>query len=167
MASHLPVNHPLRPFYRFLAILAGLFVLVFGIIGFAKTHGSALFTQNHDENAWVLGLRTNSGFALISIIAGAVVIVASVVGRNIDRFVDLWGGLFFMIVGMAMLLVLQTNANFLSFSMSNCVASFIIGTVLYAAGLYGKTGTNGDHHVEERLRHTAEPRESSSLPGTN
>jgi glucan phosphoethanolaminetransferase (alkaline phosphatase superfamily) len=167
MASHLPVNHPLRPFYRFLALLAGLYVLIFGIIGFSKTHSSALFTQNHSENAWVLGLRTNSGFALISIIAGAIIVVASVMGRNIDRFVNLWGGLFFMIVGMAMLLVLQTNANFLSFSMSNCAASFIIGVVLYSAGLYGKTGTNGEHHGEEKIRHTAEPRESSSLPGTN
>jgi uncharacterized protein DUF4383 len=136
----IPTNHPMRPFYRFLAGLTGLYVLVFGIVAFTKTSGMAPFSQAAKDNAWALGLRTNLGFAIISIVAGAIILVAAVIGRNIDRHVNMYGGLAFMIVGMAMLLLLQTNANFLTFSMSNCVASFIIGTVLFSAGLYGKTG---------------------------
>jgi hypothetical protein len=149
--SHIPVNHPLRTFYRVLATLAGLYVLIFGIVAFAKTRNESAFDQHH--LAWVLGLRANMGFALISIVAGAIIIVSAVIGRNVDRFINIWGGCFFMAVGMAMLLLMRTNANFLGFSMSNCVVSFLIGTVLLAAGLYGKTGSADEARAEELARH--------------
>ncbi len=137
--SHIPVNHPLRSFYRFLAALAGLYVLVFGIVAFAKTSGNGVgaFSQSHLQ--WALGLRANAGFAIISIVAGAVIVVAAVIGRNVDRYINVAGGLFFMVVGMGMMLLMRTDANFLGFSMANSIASFLIGTVLFAAGLYGKT----------------------------
>ncbi|HEY2792777.1 MAG TPA: DUF4383 domain-containing protein [Micromonosporaceae bacterium] len=136
----IPVNHPMRPFYRFLAGLCGLYILIFGIIALTKTSGTPAFSQSANDNVWVLGLRANLGFAIISIIAGAVILVGALIGRNLDRHINTYGGVVFMLVGMAMLLLLQTDANFLTFSMSNCVASFIIGTVLFSAGLYGKTG---------------------------
>ncbi len=151
--SHIPINHPMRPFYRFLAILAGLYVLIFGIVAFSRTRNMAAFSQAHDQYAWALGLRSNLGFALISIVAGAIILVGAVIGRNFDRWVNIIGGLGFMIVGLAMLLLLQTDANFLMFSMSNCVASFIIGTVLFAAGLYGKVGSAAQAHALEAQRH--------------
>lgn len=138
--SHIPVNHPMRPFYRFLAGVAGLYVLVFGIVALTETRGLAAFGTHASDHAWALGLRANLGFAVISIAAGAIVLAGVLIGRNVDRVVNIYGGLAFMIVGMAMLLLLQTNANFLAFSMSNCVVSFIIGTVLFSAGLYAKTG---------------------------
>jgi hypothetical protein len=150
--SHIPVNHPMRPFYRFLSVLAGLYVLIFGIVAFTKARNMTAFSQSHDQNVWALGLRSNLGFAIISIIAGAIILVCAVIGRNIDRWVNIVGGLFFMVVGLAMLLLLQTNANFLTFSMSNCVASFIIGTVLFSAGLYGKTGSEAEAHAVEAAR---------------
>jgi hypothetical protein len=148
----IPVNHPLRPFYRFLAALAGLYVLIFGIVALTKTRGMTPFSQAPNNNAWALGLRANLGFAIISIIAGAIVLVGAMIGRNVDRHINTYGGLAFMIVGMAMLLLLQTNADFLAFSMSNCVASFIIGTVLFSAGLYGKTGPAGAEHADPQLQ---------------
>src|SRR5438132_1496467 len=95
--SHIPINHPLRSLYRFLAILAGVYVLVFGIVAYSKTSGPP-FSQ--DNLQWAMGLRTNQGFALISIIAGAIIIVAALIGRNIDRFVNVWGGIAFMLIGM-------------------------------------------------------------------
>jgi hypothetical protein len=133
----MPVNHRLQPLYRFLAALAGLYVLIFGIVAFTKTRGTTFFTQT--ELSWALGLRANAGFAVLSIVAGAVIVVGAVIGRNIDRFVNMVGGIAFMTAGCVMLLLLRTDANFLGFSMANCVVSFIIGTVLFAAGLYGKT----------------------------
>jgi hypothetical protein len=138
--SHIPVNHPMRTFYRFLAALAGLYVLIFGIVAFAETRGNAAFSQSN--LSWALGLRSNSGFAIISIVAGAIVLVCAVIGRNVDQFVNLAGGILFMLVGVGMLLLLRTNANFLGFSMANCIVSSIIGTVLFAAGLYGKTASS-------------------------
>jgi hypothetical protein len=139
MFRHLPVNHHLRPVYRAVAALVGGYLLVFGIIGFTRTRGTALFAQSHLP--WVLGLRTNLAFALLSIVSGAVLVVCAVIGRNLDFLVNLLGGVLFMAVGVLMLGLLQTDANFLGFSMANCVVSFVLGTVVFAAGLYGRTGT--------------------------
>jgi hypothetical protein len=135
--SHIPVNHPMRPFYRFLAAVAGLYVLVFGIVALTKTEGKPAFSQT--ETAWALGLRANLGFAVVSIVAGAIVLACAVIGRNVDRLVNIWGGLAFMVVGVAFLMLMQTNANFFAFSMADCIASSVIGTVLFSAGLYAKT----------------------------
>ncbi len=149
--AHTPINHPLRGFYRFLSALAGLYVLVFGVVAFTKTKGEPLFSQTH--TAWALGLRSNLAFAIISIIAGAVILVAAMLGRNIDHFVFLWGGGVFMIMGIVMLLLLESDSNFLAFSMSNCIVSFIIGSILVTAGLYTKSGTAEQAEAEEQFRH--------------
>jgi len=144
MLTHLPVNHPLRPLYRILAALAGGYILLFGIVGSARTWGTAAFAQDHLP--WVLGLRTNLAFAWLSIVSGAVLVVCAVVGRNFDHLVNLLGGLLFMAVGMLMLGLLRTDVNFLGFSMTNCIVSFVLGTIVFAAGLYGRTGTDSGAH---------------------
>jgi hypothetical protein len=137
MLSHLPVNHPLRPLYRVLAGLVGGYILLFGIAGVARTRGTALFAQSHLP--WVLGLRTNLAFAVLSIVSGIVLVLCAVLGRNLYFLVTLLGGLVFMAIGTLMLGLLQTKANFLGFSMVNCVVSFVLGTVVFAAGLYGRS----------------------------
>ncbi len=136
--AHIPVNHRLRTFYRVLATLAGLYVLVFGIVAVTRTSGTPVFEQ-HDLPS-VLGLHANLGFAVLSVVAGIVIILAVFVGRNVDRFINTWGGVAFLVVGMLMIALLQTNANFLGFTIANCIVSFIIGIVLFTAGLYAKTG---------------------------
>jgi hypothetical protein len=149
--AHIPINHPLRPLYRVLTALAGLYILIFGIIGATKAGGAPLFAQHNLH--WVLGLRTNLAFAILSIAAGVVILVSVFIGRNIDHYLDLGAGAVFLLVGMLMLALLQTDANFLGFSVVNCVASFIIGTVVFSAGLYGKTGSDSDVATEESYRH--------------
>jgi hypothetical protein len=149
--AHIPINHPLRPLYRVLTALAGLYILIFGIIGATKSGGQSLFDQNHLH--WVLGLRTNLAFAILSIVAGVVIMIAVFIGRNIDHYLDIGAGLTFILVGMLMLGLLQTDANFLGFSVVNCVVSFVIGIVVFAAGLYGKTGSDKDVAEEESFRH--------------
>src|SRR6266545_4114447 len=119
---HTPVNHHLRPLYRTLAGLAGVYVLLFGIIGLVQTRGLDFFAQ-HDL-PWVLGLRTNPAFSILSIGAGLV-----------------------------MLVLQRTDANFLGFSVSNCVASFILGIITGTAGLYGKVGSVETESAEESFRH--------------
>ena len=139
MFTHIPVNHPLRPLYRVLAALVGVYTLVFGIVGFTQTRGTPLFAQSHLP--WVLGLRTNLAFALLSIVSGAVLLVSAVIGRNLDYLVNVAGGLVFMLVGMLMLALLRTDANFLGFTVTNCIVSFIIGSIVFTAGLYGRSGS--------------------------
>jgi hypothetical protein len=153
--SHIPVNHPLRSFYRFLAALAGLYILVFGVVAFTKTKGFPAFSQTH--TAWALGIRANLAFSIISILVGAVLIVGALLGRNIDHFINIWGGGAFMIIGILMLLLMETSANFFAFSMANVIVSFVIGCVLLLAGLYGKTGTREQAIHEEDVRHSVMP----------
>jgi hypothetical protein len=53
--AHIPINHHLQPFYRVLAGLCGLYVLVFGIVGLVQTRGLDTFAQEGLPS--VLGCR--------------------------------------------------------------------------------------------------------------
>ncbi len=147
--AHIPINHPLRPVYRVLSGLVGLYVLVFGIVGYARTNDLDFFGR-HGE--WVLWLRTNPAFSVLSIIAGIAVLGAAVVGRNLFAYVNLAAGFLFLGAGMAMMALMQTDANILAFSMVTCIVSFIFGMLFLAAGLYGKVGTAEQHDAEEAYR---------------
>jgi Domain of unknown function (DUF4383) len=149
--AHIPVNHPLRRLYKTLTAFAGLYILIFGIIGLTRTHGMPLFARH--GLPWVLGLRTNLAFSILSIAGGIVMLAAVAVGRNIDHYMEILAGGVFIFVGLLMLALLQTDANFLGFSMINCVVSFVLGMVVFAAGLYGKTGSDEDVAAEEAFRH--------------
>jgi hypothetical protein len=151
---HIPINHHLRPLYRVLTGLAGLYVLVFGIVGASRSAGLPLFADpRHETLPWVLGLRTNPAFSYLSIGAGIALLAGAVIGRNVDHYINLIAGGVFLLSGMAMMLLLQTDANFLGFSMSNCVVSFILGLVTLAAGLYGRTGSAEQAEVEYAYQH--------------
>lgn len=146
MSEHeesLPVNHPLRPVYRVLAGLVGAYSLVFGIVGVTQTQGQSLFARTDLPTA--LGLHTNPAFAYLSIVAGAVLLVATFVGRNLDYLVNIVGGLLYMLVGLAMLALLRTDLDVLGFTMTTVIVSFVLGTVVFAAGLYGRTGVVAAH----------------------
>ena len=140
--THLPVNHRLRPVYRFIAAACGVFILVFGIIGVVRTGGTPLFSRA--DAVWVFGMRENLAFAIVSIIGGLVITGATVIGHNLDHYLDVIAGAVFIAAGMLMLLLLQTSANFFAFSMSNCVVSFVLGSLVLGAGLYSKTKTRAD-----------------------
>jgi membrane-associated HD superfamily phosphohydrolase len=136
MASHMPVNHSLRPLYRVLALAAGVFVLIFGVIGFLVTQGDPILEPGAER---ALGLRTNPAFSYVSIATGALVVLSTVVGRNFDRFINLWVGSAFLIVGTAMLALMGSDMNVLNFTMVTVIVSYVIGSVLFTAGLYVKT----------------------------
>src|SRR5687767_13051959 len=101
MSLHFPVNHQLRPLYRALSVTAGLYVLAFGAVGVITTQGDPFYSTG---DATALGLKTNPAFSYLSVIAGAVVVLATLIGRNVDRIVYLWVGGGFLLAGTAMLL---------------------------------------------------------------
>jgi hypothetical protein len=148
--AHTPVNHHLLPLYRFFAGLAGAYVLVFGIVGLVGTWGTPVFGR---ESTWVLGLRTNLAFSILSIVAGVVILGGAIVGGNLDMYINLAGGAVFLIAGLAMMTLMQTDANFLNFTIATCVLSFVIGLILLTAGLYGRVGLPEQVHAEEAFRH--------------
>jgi hypothetical protein len=136
---HLPINHPLQPFYRLLAGLTGAYVLAFGIVGVIRTGGRPFFAQ--DDLPYVLGLHANRAFAIVSIVVGAGLVASVLIGGRVHRWVSLGASLVFLIAGLVMLVLERTDANFLGFTPITSVVSFIIGLVLLIAGLYGKVGS--------------------------
>lgn len=151
MAAHFPINHHLRPLYRLLASVAGLYMLVFGVVGFAQTSGADFFTR--DETEWVLGLRTNPAFALLSIVAGVIVLGANIIGRNLGHRINQLAGIVLTIVGMASLALMQTEANVFAFSMVNVIVTFILAGVIGVASLYDRVGSVSQAKAEEDFRH--------------
>lgn len=149
---HFPINHPARPIYRVLAGLVGLYILVFGVWGVALTWSEPLFGRNGD---WVLGLRTNLAFALASVVFGIVLIIGASRRGNLGHYMNLTAGVVFLVTSLLMMSVLQTEANFLNFSMSTVVVSMIFGLILLGTGLYDKVGT--DEHAEQMRQHRSHP----------
>lgn len=150
MAAHFPINHHLRPLYRLLCVVAGLYMLVFGVVGFVQTSGKPFFTQ--DEAEWVLGLRTNTAFALLSLVAGVVVLGANLIGRNLAHHVNQLAGVVLTVVGMAMLALMQTGANIFAFSMVNVIVTFILAGITGVASLYDRVGSVAAAEAEEQFR---------------
>ncbi len=144
--AHYPLNHHLRQFYRFFAVITGLYLLVFGALGLARTWGDPFFHRGSD---WVLGLRTNPAAAWLATAAGAILLASILLGGNIYHRVAVvlgWG-----LCGYAMLVMafLQTDANVTNASMVNVIIMALFGLVLLTAGLYGKVG---DPHASDDAR---------------
>ncbi len=153
---HIPVNHPLQPYYRLLAAAAGTFVLVFGIIGITRTASDPFFAHNDDE---VFGLKLNLAFSIVSVLTGIVVLGGAAFAENVDHYINIVAGGVFLGAGMIMMILLRPGPDFLNFRMATCIVSFVIGIVLLLAGLYGKTASPAVEAQEEhfRLHHGADP----------
>ncbi|MER7888398.1 DUF4383 domain-containing protein [Micromonospora sp. NPDC094482] len=146
---HFPVNHPARPIYRVLSGLIGLYILVFGVWGVAETAGSPLFGR---DSHWVLGLRTNLAFSLASVVFGVVLLVGASRRSNLGHYMNLTAGTIFLVTSILMMSVLQTEANFLNFSMSTVIVSMLFGLVLLGTGLYDKVGPPEHAEAERNKR---------------
>ncbi|WP_229399862.1 DUF4383 domain-containing protein [Micromonospora okii] len=146
---HFPVNHPARALYRVLAGVIGLYILLFGVWGVFETWGEGLFARG---SHWVLGLRTNLAFSLVSVVFGIVLMVGASRRTNLGHYMNLTAGVVFLVTGVLMMAFLQTDANFLNFSMSTVIVSLLFGLVLLATGLYDRVGTSEHAEAEERRR---------------
>ncbi|MGN9911926.1 DUF4383 domain-containing protein [Phytohabitans sp. LJ34] len=139
MASHFPVNHPLRPTYRALGGLAGLYLIVFGVLGLIETSGDEFFAQNDAEALWQ---GTNLGHSVISIAVGLIILIGVAVGRNIDVAIHKAAGYGLGGLSLAGLAVMRTDANYLNFTMPTVIVTMVLALVLLLAGMYGKLGTD-------------------------
>ena len=139
--AHNPVNHPLRPLYRALAGLAGVYLIVFGVVGLIVTSGHGLFGQPDDR---VLGQGSSLFWSIASIVIGAVVLLVTVIGRNVDTEAHKYLGYGLMVIGSYELAVSRTDANFLKFTISTVVVTYLVGLVLLLAHLYGKVAPQSE-----------------------
>jgi hypothetical protein len=147
--AHFPVNHPLRPTYRALGGLAGLYLIVFGVLGLIETSGDEVFAQNDAEALWQ---GTNLGHSVISIAAGVIILIGVGVGRNIDAAIHKWFGYGLAALSLAGLAVMRTDANYLNFTMPTVIVTMVLALVLLMAGMYGKLGTDEQAQASREAR---------------
>jgi hypothetical protein len=148
--AHYPLNHHFRHPYRFLAGVAGLFLLLSGVLGLAQSWGGSFFDRG---SHWVLGLRVNPASSWLLLLGGLVILAAAVLGRNVHHRVNLllgWGLLGFAVFLMA---VLRTDANVFNASMTNVIALLLCGLAVLTAALYGKVGTPDQVRAEAAAPH--------------
>lgn len=133
--AHNPVNHPLRPLYRTLGFLAGAYLVVFGVVGLINS-GDLEFTGLNSGS--VFGLGSSILWSIISIILGAIIVIAVVIGRNLDITVEKYLGWAIIVVGCYELATSRTDANLFGFTIGTVIVTYIVGLVLILASLYGK-----------------------------
>jgi hypothetical protein len=136
--AHYPLNHHLRPVYRFLAALCALYLTVFGVISIGTTWGDEFFHRGHD---WVLGLRTNPAAAWITTVIGIILLAAVLIGGNLLHRVAVVAGWVLLTYAAVTMAFIQTSANIVNASMINVIALLIIGWLTLIAGLYAKIGS--------------------------
>lgn len=134
--AHYPVNHPMRPLYRALAALAGLYLVLYGVVGLIMVSDGGLF-GHPDER--ILGQGGNLFWSILSLLVGIVVLIATVLGRNIDTEVNRVLGWGLLAVGSYELAASRTDANFLDFSIATVVVTYLVGLALIISGMYIKT----------------------------
>lgn len=133
--AHNPVNHPLRPLYRVLAVLAGAYLIVFGVVGLIVAPGDGLFGRPDER---VLGQGANLFWSIVAVILGAVVVLVTVVGRNLDTEVNKFIGWGLLVIGTYELAVSRTDANVLKFTVATVIATYVVGLILIMSSQYTK-----------------------------
>ncbi|SDC72790.1 protein of unknown function [Geodermatophilus telluris] len=117
------------------AVLVALFLLVFGVLGFA---GGLDFFSTQGQR--ILGLSSNGLLSLLSVVVALVLAVAAARGPRVASTVMIVVGSLFLLSALVNLAVLRTGLNLLAFEFRNVVFSVVVGLLLLMLGAYGRIG---------------------------
>jgi hypothetical protein len=140
MMSHLPVDHPLVPVYRVLGALTGLFLIVFGVVGWSKSSGDK-FTDS--TGVRVLGMHANGLLSVLSLAAGVLLVLGALRGGNLGAAVNFFLGCLYTFAGLGGLAIERTSLNVFAYTVGDLVFSMVVGFILLAAGMYGQVSGKG------------------------
>jgi hypothetical protein len=143
------------------ALLVAVFLLVFGLLGFAG--GLAFFST---EGERVLGLSTNGLLSALSVVVALVLIGADLRGPRTASTVMVVVGSLFLLSAQVNLALLRTSLNFLAFEMSNVIFSIVVGLALLVLGAYGRVSGNLPPDSPYAHPHAEEPEPPESFPRT-
>jgi hypothetical protein len=147
--AHIPVNHPLRPMYRLAGFVAGAYLVVFGILGLIQTAGDGFTGEPADR---VLGQGVNLLGAIVSLVAGGLVLLGTVIGRNVDVEIDKYIGWGLLVVGSYALATIRTDANFFGYSIATVVVTYLVGLLLITISLYSKVAAPSKAGAPRQVR---------------
>jgi hypothetical protein len=91
------------------------------------------------DDTLVLGQGANLASSVLAVVVGVIILIATGLDRNIDAAVNKWLGYGLMVLALAALAVLRTDANYLNHTVASCVVTMILGLVLLTAGRYGNS----------------------------
>jgi hypothetical protein len=150
--GHLPLNHQLRGLYRAVIAVAGGLLVILGVWWIVAS-GSPVSGAGES----VLGLQANGRFGLFSLLIGVVLVIAAVLGRNIDHWLGFVLSILAMVVGLFGLAFLRTTPEPFALSPSTCVFFLVVGIVVMCASLFVGTGTadQSRHRLFEQGRMTS------------
>jgi hypothetical protein len=150
--AHIPINHHLRGLWRAVAALSGLYLVALGIYGIVETSGLELFAQ--DDLPEVFGQQLNPASSGMLLVLGGIVVLATVIGRNVDHFANFWIGQILVLVTLLSMAVLRTDANVLGFNMTSVIVIMSLGVLILAASMYAKIGrSDSEHHDPSDVQH--------------
>ncbi|MEU3459516.1 DUF4383 domain-containing protein [Streptomyces sp. NPDC006733] len=157
LQDELPLDHRLRTVYRYGAGLCGLILLVFGILGLID---QLSFFDTTGSN--IAGLSSNGLLSVLSLIFGAVLIGAAIIGGNVASTIEIVVGGLFILSGFVNLAVLDSSFNYLAFRMPNVLFSFVMGLLVATFGMYGRVSGGLPHdNPYWRQRHPEHARTTS------
>jgi hypothetical protein len=144
------------------AVLVGLALLVFGLLGFT---GGMAFISTHGEH--ILGMSSNGLLSALSVVVAGVLIGAALLGPRIASTVMIVLGTLFLLSALGNMAVLRTSLNILAFEMSNVIFSVVVGLLLLVLGSYGRVSGRlppDSPYAHERPRSTEPPESYPSTP---
>ena len=168
MSRHLAGRRPswgdsfrhLDALHRVGGLVLGLGLGAFGIVGIVNRIG--MFSTRGQV---VLGLSSNRLLSIISLVVGAILIVAAIRGGRLSSTVIVVVGITFMLAGIGSVLVLDSDLNVLAFGMPNAIFSLVAGGMLLILGAYGRfTGRLPDDNPYRRERHPDDSGAGDVLP---
>jgi hypothetical protein len=118
------------------AVLVALFLLVFGLLGFAS--GQAFFSTRGQS---VLGMSSNGLLSALSVVVAVVLLTAAARSPRTASTVMLILGPLFLLSALVNSIVLGTRLNWLGFEMSNVIFSVVVGLLMLLLGAYGRIGS--------------------------
>jgi hypothetical protein len=119
------------------AIVVGLVLLAFGLVGF--TRGVPALSR-HGEH--VLGMSANGVLAGLSVAVAVILLGAATRGPRLASTVMCAFGVLFLLSALVNLFAIGTRANVLAFQTSNVIFSVIVGLLLLTLGSYGRFSGN-------------------------
>jgi hypothetical protein len=123
--------------HRIGAIVVAAVIAAFGVLGLID--GLAYFSTDGER---IAGLSSNGLLSTISLLTAAVLVAAALRGSRVASTTMLVIGVLFLVSALANLAVLETEVNFLAFSMANVIFSIVAGLVLLTLGAYGRVSGN-------------------------
>ncbi|MCZ2816183.1 DUF4383 domain-containing protein [Modestobacter sp. VKM Ac-2984] len=119
------------------AVLVALFLLLFGLLGFASDQ--AFFSTRGQS---VLGMSSNGLLSTLSVVVAVVLLAAAVRSARTASTVMLILGPLFLLSALVNAIVIGTRFNWLAFEMSNVVFSVVVGLPMLLFGAYGRISGN-------------------------